>query len=1130
METHSTAPSSWLDRPLTFLTHWNIEKIIAVVILLLAVVSRFYILGERVMSHDEVNHVVPAYELFQGNGYRHDPVTHGPFQFHILALSYFMFGDNDFSARIPAALFSIAAVAVVLFGFRRYLGRTGAMIAGLLFLISPFLLFYGRYTRNEAFIELFAVLTLLAVLRYLDRGDTFSLYLLAIVTVFQFITKETAYIYTAQLLLFVGILFLEGVSGVPWPRAGQRRQFIWLMGGGLLSLLAALGFAVWHARLVNRPGEEAAAFQLTAQFTAEVIALLLAVVLAVIAIVLLVRNLGWAGIRAHRSFDIMILVGSLILPLLAAFPMNIVGWNPLDYNPPGIYYTGGTLIVMFAISIVIGLWWRPRLWLISAAIFWAIFIVFQTTFFTNGRGFFTGLVGGLGYWLSQQAEERGSQPLYYYALVQIPMYEYLGALATLVAIWLGARFRRFASVPGISPAAPQPDEIVAVNEDGEDKIRHLHYHEDSPTHPRRVPTLALLLFFTFTSLVAYSIAGEKMPWLTVHIALPLLLTAGWSLGFMIDRIQWGQINKKTLLTSLVVLPFLLIALFGLLTALLGPIRPFQGNTVNELSVTSSFLLSLLVIIVSLVILIRLPRERQMFEIGIVVFFAFLALLTTRTSIMANYINYDYATEYLVYAHAARGPKDVLEQVEEISRRITGGKNIMVAYDNDALYPYWWYLRDYPNKHWYTDTPTRNLREYPLIIAGDSTSGRMGPIVQNDYLEFEYMRLWWPNQDYFNLTGERIWNAISDAEMRKAIFNIWFHRDYILYAQLTNNPNMTLETWQPSARMRFFVRKDVAAQIWNYGVAPAIALQPEVDPYQEAISGMNPDVLVGGPGSQVQFLEPRGIAVAPDGSVYIADSRNNRIVHLSEDGAFLNEWGTYGETTQTSEAPAGTFREPWGLAVGPDGSVYVADTWNHRVQKFTAGGNFVTMWGYFGQAESPEAFWGPRDVVVDSGGNVFVTDTGNKRVAVFDANGNFITEFGSAGFDRGQFDEPVGLALDLNGYLYVADTWNQRVQVLSPNLDGQAFIPLNEWPVVGWRGQSLANKPYLAVDTAGNVFVTDPEGYRLLMFNVQGAFVRGWDQYVGDGGNLGLFIGVDVDPQGRVWLVDGSNHRVLRFTP
>ena len=108
--------------------------------------------------------------------------------------------------------------------------------------------------------------------------------------------------------------------------------------------------------------------------------------------------------------------------------------------------------------------------------------------------------------------------------------------------------------------------------------------------------------------------------------------------------------------------------------------------------------------------------RHIIRLAAVVFFALLAVLTARAAAMASYVNYDTALEYLVYAHAARGPKDILAQVEEISRRTTGGKDIVVAYDNDALYPYWWYFRDYPNHRWYTDKPTRDLRDVPVIIA------------------------------------------------------------------------------------------------------------------------------------------------------------------------------------------------------------------------------------------------------------------------------------------------------------------------------------------------------------------------------------------------------------------------------
>ena len=115
-------------------------------------------------------------------------------------------------------------------------------------------------------------------------------------------------------------------------------------------------------------------------------------------------------------------------------------------------------------------------------------------------------------------------------------------------------------------------------------------------------------------------------------------------------------------------------------------------------------------------------------------------------------------------------------------------------------------------------------------------------------------------------------------------------------------------------------------------------------------------------------------------------------------------------------PRRNFNEPWGMAVAPDGSVYVADTWNHRIQKFTPDGKFLLMFGFFGQAESPEAFWGPRDVVVDREGRVFVTDTGNKRVVVFDSQGQFITQFGTTGVGLGQLDEPVGIAVCRRKYL------------------------------------------------------------------------------------------------------------------
>jgi len=108
-------PESWLDKPIvSLLPKIKVEHGIIALILILAVISRFTNLGARVMAHDEVNHVIPSYDLYQGRGYVHSPVTHGPLQFHLIAATYFMFGDSDFTSRIPHALFGVASIAFVI--------------------------------------------------------------------------------------------------------------------------------------------------------------------------------------------------------------------------------------------------------------------------------------------------------------------------------------------------------------------------------------------------------------------------------------------------------------------------------------------------------------------------------------------------------------------------------------------------------------------------------------------------------------------------------------------------------------------------------------------------------------------------------------------------------------------------------------------------------------------------------------------------------------------------------------------------------------------------------------------------------------------------------------------------------
>lgn len=1248
--------TSWLDRPISAAIKINWETIILTVILLLAVVTRFYHLESRVMSHDETSHVYFSWLLEQGRGYAHDPITHGPLQFHLVALSYFLFGDNDFSARIPAALFSIAAVAFV-WKFRRYLGRAGTLAAALMFTISPYMLYYGRYVRNEAFVTFFGLVTLWSILRYLESGENRHLYFLTLATILHFTAKETAFIYTAQALLFFAFYFIYWVSQNQWPVPAARKRFLqslflasllfagaaaprllaevgetlnpgmtavpavpgqdqaldqagvpplltmilsalagavlisalfFLISGqnrkleqglnksqgyllmALVALPALMGLILGYGYLIGQstfltqglagavPTPDGQVDWITAlRVFGGVLLVLIPPLLAGAALLFVGRYLLarfctiWPSRHAARSFDLILLLGSLVLPLLSAFLINLIG-NPTDYSFAGMIKTAIILIPLSMLAIGTGLGWNPRQWLINAGIFYAVFIILYTTIFTNGSGFFTGLVGSLGYWLEQQGVQRGNQPWYYYILLQVPFYEFLPALGSILALFI-ALFRRrdIASEQEIEDRerelAPHELEETGENTPHPVPIQEELVGNPNPANPGfssskavalnlprlngAVPVLALLGFWSVSSLLAYTIAGEKMPWLTVHIALPLILLAAWSAGYLIETTDWRALRSPRGYLVVLLLPVFLTSLVAGVGSLLGTNRPFQGSELAQLRSTSTFLTGIITAILSgwgLVSLIKTWTSAQINRVFTLVILTFLALLTARSAFIASYINYDNTKEYLVYAHSGPGAKLILDQLEEISRRINGSLEMGVAYDDATTYPFWWYLRNFPNQRYFAANPTRDLREYPAIIVGDGNYGKIEPVVGQAYHNFEYVRMWWPNQAYFNLTWERVWNALVDPQWRVALFRIWLNRDYSLYGQLTQQ-EMSLTKWSPANQMRLYLRKDIVAQVWNYGVTSEVPVV--ADPYEGKQINLAADLALGSAGtSPGQFNMPRSIAVAPDGSLYVADTGNHRIQHLTynENGlVVLDVWGSFADLA-LGQAPGGTFNEPWGISVGPDGSVYVADTWNHRIQKFSSAGEFITMWGYFSQGEAPEAFWGPRDVAVDALGRVFVSDTGNKRIVIFDENGNTITEFGAAGFAPGQFAEPVGIALDGEGRIYVADTWNQRVQVIAPGENGE-YAPLNSWEIVGWYGESRDNKPYIAVDPEGHVFVTDPEGYRVLEFTREGEFVRFWGDYGTDLEGMSIPNGIKIDHQGGVWIADSGNNRLLHYT-
>src|SRR5262249_11824536 len=125
----------------------------------------------------------------------------------------------------------------------------------------------------------------------------------------------------------------------------------------------------------------------------------------------------------------------------------------------------------------------------------------------------------------------------------------------------------------------------------------------------------------------------------------------------------------------------------------------------------------------------------------------------------------------------------------------------------------------------------------------------------------------------------------------------------------------------------------------------------------------------------------------------------RAVRSAACGTFLAKFGGQG-------SGEGQFFDPEAIAVDLNGHVFVADSGNHRIQKFTTTGTFMLQWGSMGSAEGQ--FHTPDGVALDAEGNVFVADLNNNRIEKFDNNGTFVTSWGTAGDGDGQFAGPVGV--------------------------------------------------------------------------------------------------------------------------
>ena len=346
------AQQDLLSRPIVAFFNLDLEKAVYIFFILLAIITRFWGIGDRVVSHDESLHTQYSYQYYNGDGYTHTPLMHGPSLFHITALSYWLFGVSDASARIAVAIVGVLLVVMPYF-LRNWIGRIGAILASFILLISPYITYYSRYIRHDIYIIVAAVITFIAIQYYFrDRKEKY-IWWFAVGLALMFTTMETSFLYVAIFGSFLVLKLAAKILTADWfrDRLGALRSPLLITFIGVLMIIGGLLGERLAPRVLDQVSPEATV-SVDQGFAADPEEDI-AVEAAEEGESALDKTLRWiqvAGygvfalglfllavklrpqIDAFPEFDIVILFTTLTLPTLTAYLVVTAGGDPLNYT------------------------------------------------------------------------------------------------------------------------------------------------------------------------------------------------------------------------------------------------------------------------------------------------------------------------------------------------------------------------------------------------------------------------------------------------------------------------------------------------------------------------------------------------------------------------------------------------------------------------------------------------------------------------------------------------------------------------------------------------------------------------------------------------------------------------------
>jgi len=259
-----------------------------------------------------------------------------------------------------------------------------------------------------------------------------------------------------------------------------------------------------------------------------------------------------------------------------------------------------------------------------------------------------------------------------------------------------------------------------------------------------------------------------------------------------------------------------------------------------------------------------------------------------------------------------------------------------------------------------------------------------------------------------------------------------------------------------------------------------------------------------------FFQLEGLSVDDEGNVYVTDSGNARVQKFTSDGQFLNTWGVSGTDN-------GEFKKPTGIATY-ENNVYVVDSEQSRIQVFDSTGKFLQSWGKFGSDQGE--FFYPQGISISNDGVVYVADTKNHRIQQFTTDGEFLSSFGIFGPGDGKLRTPVDVALGEN-YVYVSDPGNSKIEKYTYEGISVGSFDYN------FGGSHV--QPYgLTVDTDGNIYFTDMYKHRIVKIDSEGTTLKIFGSVGSDKGKFIAPKDIILDDKGYLFVTEYGNNRIQKF--